>query len=142
MIGDTLLRASTAASNTASRNWLDEHPMRFHLLEEMGLLVEQAQQAVGKGDLAALGHLMNLNQLIKEKLGMSLPRIEELIEAALGAGALGAKISGKGSGGIIVALAGSGQEQTVARAVEDAGGRSIVPEVGVEGVRIEDDRQG
>jgi mevalonate kinase len=141
VIGDTLIRASTATSNTTSRNWIAEHPMRMHLLEEMGMLVEQAQAAIGRGDLSALGHLMNLNQLIKEKLGMSLPKIEELIEAALGAGALGAKISGKGSGGIIVALAGPGKEQAVARAIEGAGGKAIVPEVGVAGARIESDTQ-
>ncbi|HEY9593154.1 MAG TPA: hypothetical protein VHE79_01660 [Spirochaetia bacterium] len=137
VVGDTLLRASTATSNTKSRNWLDEHPMRFHLLEEMGLLVEQAQGAIEKGDMRILGHLMNLNQLIKEKLGMSLPKIEQLIEAALGAGALGAKISGKGGGGIIVTLADEGKSRDVAAAIDGAGGKALVPEVGVEGARIE-----
>lgn len=139
VVGDTLLRASTAASNTASRNWLADHPMRFHLLQEMGILVEQAQAAIGAGDLPGLGHLMNLNQLIKEKLGMSVPKSEQLIEAALGAGALGAKISGKGSGGIIVALCPQGKEQEVARAIESAGGKALVPAVGVPGARIESD---
>jgi mevalonate kinase len=141
VVGDTLLRASTATSNTASRNWLDEHPMRFHLLEEMGILVEQAQAAIVAGDLPRLGHLMNLNQLIKEKLGMSVPKIEQLIEAALGAGALGAKISGKGSGGIIVTLAAPGKEQDIAGAIEAAGGRAIVPAVAVNGATIESDTE-
>jgi mevalonate kinase len=141
VVGDTLLRASTAASNTASRNWLDEHPMRIHLLEEMGLLVEQAEAAIVAGDMSKLGHLMNLNQLIKEKLGMSVPKIEMLIEAALGAGALGAKISGKGGGGIIVALSETGKELAVAAGIEAAGGKALVLEVGVEGARIEADDQ-
>jgi mevalonate kinase len=137
VIGDTLLRASTATSNTASRNWLAEHPMRLHLMVEIGLLVTQAEAALRAGDLTTLGHLMNLNQLIKEKIGMSVPTIEKLIEAALGAGALGAKISGKGGGGIIVALAGAAGQDAVARAIEAAGGKAIVPEVGVEGARID-----
>jgi mevalonate kinase len=141
VVGDTLLRASTATSNTASRNWLDEHPMRFHLLQEMGILVEQAQAAIIAGDLPRLGHLMNLNHLIKEKLGMSVPKTEQLIEAVLGAGALGAKISGKGMGGIIVALAGPGKEQDIARAIEAAGGTAIVPPVGVDGATIESDTE-
>ncbi len=137
VVGDTLLRASTAASNTASRNWFAEHPMRQHLLAEMGLLVGQAEGALRAGDLPLLGHLLNLNQLIKEKLGMSIPKIEELIEAALGAGALGAKISGKGGGGIIVALAEESTRMAVAQAIERAGGKALTPEVGVEGARIE-----
>ena len=139
VIGDTLLRASTAASNTASRNWLAEHPMRHHLMEEIGMLVEQAEAALGAGDLRRLGHLMNLNHLVKEKLGMSVPRTEQLIEAALGAGALGAKISGKGNGGIIVALAEAGAREGVARAIEAAGGKALMPEVGVAGARIEEE---
>jgi len=142
VIGDTLLRASTATSNTASRNWLEEHPMRSHLLEEMGMLVEQAEEALETGDLPRLGHLMNLNQLIKEKLGMSVPMIEQLIEASLGAGALGAKISGKGLGGIIVALSPEGKQKDIARAIEAAGGKAIVPAVGVRGATIESDSRG
>lgn len=141
VIGDTLLRASTAVTNTASRNWLDDHPMRFHLLEEMGILVEQAEAAIVAGDLPRFGHLMNLNQLIKEKLGLSVPKIEQLIEAALGAGALGAKISGKGSGGIIVALAPPGKERDIASAIEAAGGRAMVPAVAVHGATIESDSE-
>jgi mevalonate kinase len=137
VIGDTLLRASTATSNTASRNWLAEHPMRLHLMAEMGILVGQAEAALLAGDLPTLGHLMNLNQLIKEKIGMSIPKVEQLIEAALGAGALGAKISGKGGGGIIVALAEAGVRDAVARAIEAVGGKAIVAEVGVEGARLE-----
>ena len=72
---------------------------------------------------------------------MSVPRIDMLIEAALGAGALGAKISGKGGGGIIVALSEKGKERAVAAGIEAAGGKALVLEVGVEGARIETDDQ-
>lgn len=101
------------------------------------MLVEQAQTALASSDLPTVGHTMNLCHLIKEKLGMSIPRIEELIEAALGAGALGAKISGKGGGGIIVALTKPGDEGKVAEAIDAAGGKGIVPDVAVPGARIE-----
>ncbi len=138
VVGDTLLRASTAASNIASRNWLAEHPMRMHLMEEIAMLVRQAEAALVAGDLPTLGHLMNLNHLIKEKLGMSVPKTEQLIEAALGAGALGAKISGKGNGGIIVAVAEDARRPAVAAAIEAAGGKAIVPQVAVEGAHVED----
>jgi len=138
VIGDTLLRSSTAISNTSSRNWLDEHPARIHLMAEMGMLVEQAQEALSRGDLVSLGHSMNLCHLIKEKIGMSLPKIETMVDAALEAGALGAKISGKGSGGIIIALAAPGSEEEIAAAINAAGGRGIIAKVGVEGAHIED----
>ena len=138
VIGDTLLRSSTATSNTRSRNWLDERPVRIHLMAEMGVLVEQAQEALNRGDMTVLGHFMNLCHLIKEKVGMSLPKIETMIDAALEAGALGAKISGKGCGGIIIALAAPGREEKIATAINAAGGRGIIAKVGVQGARIED----
>jgi mevalonate kinase len=138
VIGDTLLRSSTARSNTSSRNWLEERPSRIHLMAEMGMLVEQAQGALTRGDMVALGHFMNLCHLIKEKLGMSLPKIETMVDAALEAGALGAKISGKGSGGIIVALAAPGNEEKIIAAINAAGGKGTIAKVGVEGGRIED----
>ncbi|MDW8101123.1 MAG: mevalonate kinase, partial [Anaerolineae bacterium] len=118
VIGDTGTRATTAEVNTRVRTFIEQHPMRFHLFAEIGMLVEQAQEALVKGDLVTLGHLLNLNQLCLEKLDVSTPKIEALIEAALGAGALGAKISGKGMGGIIIALCEPGKQAEVAAAIE------------------------
>ncbi len=73
---------------------------------DMGWLVRQATAALERGDTGSLGHLMNLHQLIQEKMGTSVPQAEALLEAALEAGALGAKISGSGGGGIVIALVG------------------------------------
>jgi mevalonate kinase len=93
--------------------------------------------ADGGVDLVTLGHLMNLNQLLLEKLGVSCPEIERLVEAALGAGALGAKLSGSGGGGIIIALTEPGQQEAVAAAIEAAGGGSAIAATAAPGVRLE-----
>jgi len=85
---------------------------------------------------------MNLHQLIQEKLGTSRPEIDNLIEASIGAGALGAKISGSGGGGIIIALTERGHQAEVAKAIERAGGRSIITEAGAEGTRVESNMMG
>ena len=45
-----------------------------------------------------MGRLFNLNQLVLEKIGVGCPAADQLIEAALTAGAFGAKISGSGGG--------------------------------------------
>lgn len=137
VIGDTLLRASTAETNVNVQNWLEEHPAKIHLMTEMGILVDLSNDALIKGDMVALGHFMNLCHLIKEKIGMSLPKTECMIEAALQAGALGAKISGKGQGGIIIALSPPGNEKKISAAIDSAGGKGIIPDVGIEGARIE-----
>jgi mevalonate kinase len=137
VIGNTRVQANTAEVNTRVRLGLAEHPARQHLFPEMGWLGQQALAALESGDLPTLGHLMNLNQLLLEKLGVSCPEIEQLIEAALGAGALGAKLSGSGGGGIIIALVEPDKQTAVAAAIEAAGGRSLVVLAGVPGVQVE-----
>jgi mevalonate kinase len=137
VIGDTLVQANTAEVNTHVRTWLTAHPARRHLFAEMGLLVQHALAALAADDLTAVGHLMNLNQLLLEKLGVSCPEIERLVEAALSVGALGAKLSGSGGGGIIIALTEPGRQSAVAEAIETAGGRSLVTVAGAPGVRVE-----
>jgi mevalonate kinase len=139
VIGDTQVRANTSEVNTRVRLWLREQPARMHVFAEMGLLVRHAARALESDDLIELGHLMNLNELLLEKLGVSCPEIDRLVDAALGAGALGAKLSGSGGGGIIIALADHGQQDAVAAAIDAAGGRSIVADAGTPGVRIEDE---
>lgn len=137
VIGDSRVQKSTAEANTRVRRWLDAHPAHMQLFRDMGYLVGMAQEALACSDLVALGHLMNLHQLLQEKLGTGWPQAERLIEAAIGAGALGAKISGSGLGGIVIALTPLGQEQEIAAAIDDAGGRSYVALAGAEGTRVE-----
>jgi mevalonate kinase len=137
VIGDTLVQHNTAALNTHVRRWLEERPVRLRLFEDMGWLVRQAVAALEVGDSPTLGHLMNLHQLLQARLGTSIPQAERLIEAALEAGALGAKISGSGGGGIIIALAGADNQTAVAAAIDQAGGRSYTVTTATDGVRLE-----
>ncbi|MEW5957151.1 MAG: hypothetical protein AB1801_05485 [Chloroflexota bacterium] len=137
VIGDTRVQGSTAAVNTYVRKWVEAHPARMHLFKDMGFLIQHVLTALEKGDLPALGHLMNLHQLIQEKIGTACPESERLIEAAIGAGALGAKISGSGGGGIIIALVEPDRQTDVAAAIDAAGGRSLITSTGVAGARVE-----
>ncbi len=128
---------STAKLNTIVRKYLEAHPAKMHLFGDMGYLVRQIVTALETNDLITLGHLFNLHQLIQEKIGTCAPENEQLIEAAIGAGALGAKISGAGGGGIIIALVEPDRQTGVAAAIEAAGGRSYVVTTGTPGIRVE-----
>lgn len=139
VIADTLVCARTGDVNARVRAVLTAHPSRAHLFGEMDLLVRAAQDALEAGDLPTLGRLLNLNQMLLERLGVSSPEIERLAEAALEAGALGAKLSGSGRGGIVIALARHGAESEVAAAMEAAGGRVLPAPAGVPGVQVEDE---
>ena len=67
-------------------------------------LVSNARLAIEDGDRFALGRLMDLNQMLLSGLFVSTPEIEAMCEQARAAGALGAKLTGAGGGGSVVAL--------------------------------------
>jgi len=137
VVGDTGVQHNTAAINTHVRRWLEEKPVRMSLFGDMGYVVQAATDALEAGDLLAVGHLMNIHHLFQEKMGTSIDANETLIEAALGAGALGAKVSGSGRGGVIISLVEPGKQEAVANAIDAAGGKSYIVTSGAEGVRLE-----
>lgn len=136
VIGETGIRADTAEVNGRVRAWLAAHPRDAALFPAMGAVAERALAALGAGNLAEVGALMDQNQALLERLGVSCPALDRLIAAARAAGALGAKLSGSGGGGIIVALSGADKQRVVADAIENAGGRAIVARAAVAGAEM------
>jgi mevalonate kinase len=67
-------------------------------------LVSNARLAIEAGDRFALGRLMDLNQMLLSGLFVSSPEIERMCALAREAGASGAKLTGAGGGGSVVAL--------------------------------------
>lgn len=73
-------------------------------------------------DLKKIGGLMNQHHtVLRDLLKITVPRIDAMIDAALKAGAYGAKIVGSGGGGSIVAMVEPGKEPQVAQAMIAAG---------------------
>lgn len=101
-------------------------------------LTKQARASLGwvPLDHRRIGSLLNEHQaVLRDILRISTPKIDTMIEAALSAGAYGAKINGSGGGGCMFAYAPENPE-SVAEAVERAGGQAyvVLPD---EGTRIE-----
>lgn len=136
VIGNTNVFAATSQVNARVRAWLAEQPARLHYFQEIGLLARHAEDALRDGDWVTLGHLINLNQLILARIGVSVPELEALNQAAIAAGALGAKLTGSGGGGIMFALVTPDSVSAVQQAILQAGGQPIVAPVGVPGVVI------
>jgi mevalonate kinase len=124
VIGDTGVSAFTGAVNAGVARRLAERPELWRVFEELAELVDAARDALAAGELPALGELLRRNQLLLEALGVSNEPIQRLVEASLQAGALGAKLSGSGGGGIVIALAPPGASARVAAAIEAVGGRA------------------
>ncbi|MNE55568.1 Galactokinase [compost metagenome] len=73
-------------------------------------------------DLKKIGELMNAHHaVLRDLLKNTVPRIDAMIDAALKAGAYGAKIVGSGGGGSIVVMAEPGNEAPVVEAILAAG---------------------
>ncbi|KAL7537810.1 hypothetical protein ACHAXR_008096 [Thalassiosira sp. AJA248-18] len=67
-------------------------------------LVEEAEKVVEEGDLVKLGKLMDQNHALLQELTVSCKELDDLVDAARAAGAVGAKMSGTGRGGLMIAL--------------------------------------
>ena len=106
-------------------------------IARIGELANEAEAAIATGDLASLGRLMDENHAVLQSLGVSTLAIEELVIAARRAGALGAKLSGAGGGGVVIALA---PDDTAGRRIETALRRAGAPRV--YGTTISSDRGG
>jgi galactokinase len=90
-----------------------------------------------KLDLKKIGELMNAHHaVLRDLLKITVPKIDAMIDAALKAGAYGAKIVGSGGGGSIVVIAKPGTEETVVQAILDAGAKEAYAVSVDSGVRI------
>lgn len=129
-IGDTGERASTremvgivAKAHSRKREATEK------TFDAIAALVRNAALALEAGDSRALGELMDLNQVLLSSLMVSTERVETLCRAAREAGALGAKLTGAGGGGCVIALAGE-REREVLAAWDALGVKAAAVEVG------------
>jgi mevalonate kinase len=99
-------------------------------LAELGRLTDLGTVALLAGELAGLGDAMNRAHRTLADLGVSTPRLDALCEAARTAGAHGAKLTGAGGGGAVIALAPQGREPAVLAAWRAAGVTGFVATVG------------
>lgn len=87
-----------------------------------------------------LGELLTLHhEQLRDGIGVSTTKLDRLVEEALSAGALGAKMNGSGGGGCMFAYA-PGSEEFVAEAIERAGGQAYIIAID-QGVRVEESAQ-
>jgi mevalonate kinase len=85
----------------------------------------QTAAALRDGDFEFVGHMLRENHYLLRAMDLSTDACEELIETAAAAGALGAKITGAGLGGFIIALAWPDTAEEIATALRDAGARTV-----------------
>ena len=126
-IADTGVVAPTKiAVGDVRRAWEAERVRYEALFDQIGAIARAARAAIERGDVEALGPLMNANHKLAREIGVSSPEIEALVDAALRAGAGGAKLSGAGRGGNVIALVSEEDPAKLVRALMDAGARRVI----------------
>ncbi|MBN1180453.1 MAG: mevalonate kinase [Anaerolineae bacterium] len=131
LVADSGAPSHTREVVAAVRAGWQADPQHFeHLFTQVGQRVEAARAALDAGDVPALGPLMDQNHALLVQMGVSSPPLERLVEAARRAGAAGAKLSGAGRGGNIIALVDAHSAAPVQAALLAAGARQVLHTLG------------
>ena len=96
------------------------------IFDEMGRLSREGARLLEDGDWDGLGRLMNICQGLLNAIGVSTPQLERMVALARQSGAAGAKLTGAGGGGSIVAIC-PGTVDKVAEALRRGGYSTLVP---------------
>lgn len=136
VIGDSGESCSTKITVAEIARQHEKSPERMEKqFDAIAAIVRNGRLAVEAGDLRALGQLFDMNQSLLAGMLISTSTLEEMIGAARAAGALGAKLTGGGGGGCMIAVA---EDRESAERVRDAierecGKRAFVAMIGEEG---------
>ncbi|MFC1878976.1 mevalonate kinase [Chloroflexota bacterium] len=136
VIGDSGVASSTAVAVGDVRRAWQADPDRFEsLFAGAGEIASKAKALIETGDPDALGVLMDKNHALLQQMDVSSPELERLVTAARLAGALGAKLSGGGRGGNVIALARPGAAAKISDALLAHGAaRTIVTQIDSSGL--------
>ncbi len=127
LIGDTGVASLTRLTVGRVREGWERDPETYEaIFKQIGEIVRQARQAIERGETRRLGPLMTRNQELLRRLDVSSPELETLIEAALQAGAEGAKLSGGGGGGNMIALIRPEQAEHISEILRRAGATRVI----------------
>ena len=122
VLGDTGERTPTvSAVSQVRRSWKEDSTNFEDIFQKIGAISRRARKAIIEGENEDLGSLMNENQTQLEELGVSSSRLEKLNDAARHANASGAKLSGGGLGGFMIALTDEDNVEPVRLSLIDAG---------------------
>ncbi|HIH04461.1 MAG TPA: mevalonate kinase [Methanoregulaceae archaeon] len=109
----------------------------YPILDAIGALTLEGVRKLE--DPKTLGKLMDTNHALLDAIGVGHPALTKLVLAARAAGAFGAKTTGAGGGGCMIALSPKTGKNRIAGALDGAGGRAFVTSLDTVGARKEHD---
>jgi mevalonate kinase len=127
VIGYSGVAASTRESVGDVRKLWEADAARWEsVFDRVGEIVKAARQKIEAGDADALGPLMDANHALLQEMTVSSPELDRLVAAARSAGALGAKLSGGGRGGNMIALIPPAAREPVEASLRAAGAQRVL----------------
>jgi mevalonate kinase len=123
VIANSGIIASTTEVIADVQRLREKNPEKIEkIFGEYKKLVEAAKKALLEGDIATIGNLMNQNHKMLQQITVSGKINDELVEIALENGAVGAKLTGTGRGGLVIGLAeNEGIQERIANVIEEKG---------------------
>lgn len=132
VVGDTGISAATGPLVAGVKERVDRDPAAGAKIREIGRITLDGLRVLQRKDLEAAGRLMDRNHVLLNELGVGHPMLDKLVAAAR-KHSFGAKLTGAGGGGSMVAL--TDRPEAARRAIEAAGGRAYLVETERDGVR-------
>ncbi len=127
VIGDTGVSSPTALAVGEVRRAWEQSPQYLEgLFDVVGRISQDARKAIEKGQPDTLGSLMDENHTILQEMRVSSPELDRLVEIARTSGALGAKLSGAGKGGNMIALSREAAAPVVTQALLSSGAARVI----------------
>ncbi|CYU91665.1 mevalonate kinase [Streptococcus suis] len=124
VVADTGVTGNTLEAISDVADLLEKKPEAIKLVEELGNLTRLAKEDLATDQAELLGSRMNQAHALLQELGVSDSSLDKLVRLAQENGALGAKLTGGGRGGCMIALVRTGQDaQTLAQILTQAGAR-------------------
>ncbi|WP_455392575.1 mevalonate kinase [[Eubacterium] cellulosolvens] len=133
VMGNTGLVTNTEQAVKGVRERREKLPEKYDIIfERAKKLVPQARSALETGAHKTVGKLMAENHKLLQEIGVSCKELDHLVTVAEDHGAFGAKMTGTGLGGYMLALTpGNELQEAVAKAIEDEGFSTLKTTIGV-----------
>ncbi len=126
LIGDTGIYAPTSQSVGDVKLLFHNHPELYQpIIDQVGEIAREARACIENGLPESLGKLMIENHQLLRRLTVSCGELDRLVEAAIQNGAIGAKLSGGGRGGNMIALVTPENAGAVRQALLAAGAKAV-----------------
>ncbi len=106
------------------------------LVNSSSILAETAATAIACGDLPTLAAIINFTHSVLSSFGVSSIALDRAVDTALRAGCIGAKLTGGGGGGCIIALPKTGKSDNIFEKIRNSAADAWLVNIPHRGVRV------